>query len=580
MAKKEIHYEVFRRQGAKGGWTLHDVATLREKALAMAADLMASEKATGVKVVKETYDADTGDYLSLKIFEDGHTKLKVEPAAEDMPHALPCFKPDDLYSYHARATLTRLLRDFLARHKITVTELIHRADCLETLEATGTTYQHAVQKIAVAQAASTSTPVQQIIKTLNELATKAINRVYRDARRNYFPAVNPGGFGALAERLANESDGAYVFNGAVALHLAPLKGWNEKLLALLAVMAEAPEDGAGRTLLLGTVDTLIAEILGGSAALHELIGDNDNLGQALMVLVGLFLGNPPEGEGAREGLIALAEQFGADGLPSARTAVANRIIAELKSTRRLCPASLIEEMTVLRRIANNLVLGDPRYLSHENLIAAFTLRSRRLIAHESIGECLAEAATPDLKVERLLQIEENIIGTENKRNLGAFLQQVISSPAFQDHFISSAMPVMMRLKRLAELQARVRRSNFQENQRSDFADLLDRVANEVEQRGKVLKSLQENMPGPVESALAILKLCANNVLTEGRLAAKARDMVLFTLGQPGFLAGYLAQARSSAGAESIDSERAIADLVQMLGRAGISREAGLKSIAA
>src|SRR5271165_1922567 len=100
----------------------------------MAGDLMASEKATGVKVVKETYDNDTGDYLSLKIFEDGHTKMKVDPAAEDVPEVLPCFKPDDLYSYHARATLTRLLRDFLARQKLTVTELIHRADSLELLE--------------------------------------------------------------------------------------------------------------------------------------------------------------------------------------------------------------------------------------------------------------------------------------------------------------------------------------------------------------------------------------------------------------------------------------------------------------
>ena len=45
---------------------------------------------------------------------------------------------------------------------------------LEKLEATGTLYQHAIQKIAVAQAASTTTPVQQIIKSLNELTTQAL----------------------------------------------------------------------------------------------------------------------------------------------------------------------------------------------------------------------------------------------------------------------------------------------------------------------------------------------------------------------------------------------------------------------
>ena len=149
---REIHYEIFRRVGARGGWTLHEVASSRDGAIATARELMASEKATGVKVVKETYNEETGDFLTLKIFEDGHNEAKADPAQKDAPAALPCFKPEDLYSYHARATMSRLLADFLSRNRITITELIHRADLLEKLEATGTLYQHAIQKIAVPEA--------------------------------------------------------------------------------------------------------------------------------------------------------------------------------------------------------------------------------------------------------------------------------------------------------------------------------------------------------------------------------------------------------------------------------------------
>ena len=82
---------------------MHEVTSTRELAITMAQELMAAEKATGVKVIKETYNDDTGDYLTLKIFEEGHNQVKVQVAQEDAPHALPCFKPDDLYSYHARA---------------------------------------------------------------------------------------------------------------------------------------------------------------------------------------------------------------------------------------------------------------------------------------------------------------------------------------------------------------------------------------------------------------------------------------------------------------------------------------------
>ena len=574
---QEIHYEIYRRQGSKGGWLLHDVATDRENAISMAESLMADQRATGVKVVKETYNGDTGDYLSLKIFEDGHTKLKTKAAAEDVPHALPCFKPDDLFSYHARATMARLLGDFLARQKLTVTELIHRADALERLEATGTLFQHCVQKIAVAQASSTTTSVQQIIKNLHELTSKAIARIYRDTRRKYFPVAKAGEFGALAEKLAAESDGLYLLNGALAHHLGEAKNWNGKLLSLLAIMRELPNEGPGRTLLMGAVDTLVAEILNGAAALHELIGETENLGAALLVLVDLFLGQLPEDRTKHEGLTLLARHFNADKLPDARAAVARRISAELRSVRRLCPVSLVSELKILRSIANKLVLGEGKYLSHEDIIATFTLRSRRLVANESVAEHLAEAAAPDDKLERLLLIEENIVGVENKRQLACFAMPILTSASFESHFIAAKTPPLARLRRLAELQARTRRSGFQDKERADICEILDKIAVAVETHSKILTSI-EKIPNPVDRVVAALRLCVEGIVTEGRLSAKARAIVIASLGVPGFLTGYVAHV--SQGAQRSTAEAAMGELLQTLEKAGITAETGLRSIAA
>src|SRR6185295_10004346 len=152
------------------------------------------------------------------------------------------FKPEDLYSYHARATMSRLLTDHLARNKITITELIHRADMLEKLEATGTLYQHAIQKVAVAQAASTTTGVQQIVKSLNELVTQATQKVFRDQRKGLFPNPRPDQFAELARTLASQGDGAYIFNAALANHLKDAKGWDDKVQLLLTVMESAPTE--------------------------------------------------------------------------------------------------------------------------------------------------------------------------------------------------------------------------------------------------------------------------------------------------------------------------------------------------
>ncbi|MEI9885471.1 MAG: hypothetical protein WDN08_03065 [Rhizomicrobium sp.] len=571
---QSIHYEIFSRVGAKGGWKMLDVRTDRESALQYAQGLMAEEKATGVKVVKETYNEETGDFLTLKIFEDGHNQVKTAPAQEDVPHALPCFKPEDLYSYHARATMTRLLSEYLSRNKITITELIHRADMLERLEATGTLLQHAIQKVAVAQAASTTTPVQQIVKSLNELTTKAFHRVYRDARNKAFPAVATGGFGALAIRLADQTDGLYLLNGAIAQYLRDARNWDEKVFRLLGMTKEAPAEGRGRQLLLTAIDSLIAEVLAGSAALHELIGANESLGEALTCLVQLFLGREPANGEGRDGLLALTQRFAVDDLPEARTAIANRIMAEFKSSKRLCPTSLDDEFKTLRAIANRVVLGIGKYLSHEDLIGAFTLRSKRLVTHETLGEYMAGAASPDEKLERLLFVEENIIGVENKRQLATFVMPILTAASFETHFATGKAPVLARLQRLAQLQARVRRSGFQENQRGEMSDLLDKLASDLEARAKIFDAVDAKSGGPVEKATTILKLCTGGVLTEGRLSVRARQLVLGYLGRPGFLTGYMA-----AGATR-DADAAMAELMQTLGKAGITAETGLRNIAA
>ena len=579
---REIHYEIFRRIGARGSWKLQEVAASRELAIAMARELMATEKATGVKVVKETYNDETGDYLTLKIYEDGHNQMNLAPAQEDAPPSLPCFKPDDLYSYHARATMRRLLTDFLARNKITITELIHRADMLEKLEATGTLYQHAIQKIAVAQASSTVTPVQQIIKSLNELTTQAFHRVYRDQRKGLFPSPHPHQFSELAVKLAQQGNASYVFNGALARHLKDSNGWDDKVLRLITIMESAPQEEAARKLVLSSIDAMLAECLNGSAALHELLGHAENLGDALNNLVTLFLGRTPDDGPSGMGLAALANHFAADTLPEARTAIANRIIAEFKSNKRLCPEFIVDELKTLRAIANRIVMGVGKYLSHEDLIAAFTLRSQRLVTQEALGEYITEAA-PDEKIERILFVEENIIGSENKRRLSAFVMPILTSAAFENHFQNPKVPLLQRLQRLAQLQARMRRSGFIDVTREEIAAKMDLLAVQMEARGRLFDSIEARNTPAVEKVQTLLKLATGGIFTEGMLSARARELILAHLSRTGFLTSYMtAQAREAQARDAVvpDSETMMAELMETLSKAGITAETGLKNIAA
>jgi len=569
---QQIHYEIFRRRGASGSWNLVEARDRREDALKFAESLIANDT-IAIKVVKETYTEETGDYLSLTIFEHGDKKTKSKAASEDLP-ASPCFRPDDLYSYHARKTIASLIPDFLARHKVTVIELGHRPDLLERLEATGTLLQHAIQRVAVAQAAAGENQLAKIIRSLHDLTTQTMHRVYRDAEKKRFAAVAPGGFLALAEKLAAVPDGQYLLNGSLAHYLRDTKGWDEKVSRLLLLIEEAVGETPGAKLLFLCIDNLISEVLNGSAGLRELIGAKENNGSAVMALVKLFLGREPDETEGREGLIALTKQFKADNLATARIAIAQRILAEIKSFKRLCPESVENEFKMLRQIANLVVTGIGKYLSHEDLISAFVLRSQRLITAEALAPYLSGVA-PDVKLERILFVEENIIGVENKRRLADYVTPVITGSNFETHFQDAKTPPLQRLQQLCALQARVQRSGFQEKQRGEICDVLDKVAANVETKARLFDSIERKSGSHIDKAMTLLRLVNANAITTPRLSAKVRHLIMGYLGQPGFLTGYIGQT-----AQNGDHAAAMASLMENLAKAGIAPEVGLKAIAA
>jgi hypothetical protein len=471
------------------------------------------------------------------------------------------------------------MAEWLGRHKLTPTEFIHTAAALEKFEATGTVFQHAIQKVAVAQASEAESSVAQIVKSLNELCTIAMKRVFKDERRGAFPTLEGGQFGPLAENLAANPEGRYVLNGALAKYLARAASWDAKLRSVLILMAELPATEPARALLLNAIDVLVSEILAGAAALADLLGQNPDLGHALMNLVELFLGDEVHvGEGGGQGINELARFFARDELPYARQSIASRIITELKGMKRLCPSSIDEEFKMLRRLGNKLVRGQGKYLSHEDLMTAFQERSKRLVTHEPLLQFMQNAKTPDERLERLLTVEENIVGAENKRTLSTFVLPIISSNSFEAELYAGS-PTRMRLRRVAELQERVLRSGFQDVQKNQIASALDKVAQRIDERSRFLASIETRVANPNERMDMIFKLCTAGVFTQGALMTKARQLLMGCLAKPSFLVSYIAQLEQVRSG-GVTQDEALTELASQLEKIGIAQADAMRALAA
>ena len=300
-----------------------------------------------------------------------------------------------------------------------------------------------------------------------------------------------------------------------------------------------------------------------------------------MNLVELFLGDEVHvAEGGGQGINELARFFAKDELPNARQSIATRIITELKGMKRLCPKSIDEEFKILRRLGNQLVRGQGKYLSHEDLIAAFQERSKRLVTDEPLLQFMQNAKTSDERLERLLVVEENIVGAENKRTLSSFMVPMIISNGFENQLCSGA-PIPQRLRRVAELQERVLRSGFQDVQKNQIAVALDTVAQRIDERSRFLASIEAKTTDPIDRVETLLKLCSAGVFTQGDLMMKARRLLMGCLTKPGFLSTYIAhlECQRSSGS-SVDRDQVLANLATQLEKIGIAQEDAIRALAA
>ncbi len=530
------------------GWALQEVYTDRGKALNAAKYALLQKTFSGAKVVKETCNPATGEYLPITVFEEGGPKVvkhKRQLRPEDV--RLPCTAPSDLYGPEARAAISRVLDDTLKSEGLTTMELLHRADALQSLQSRGTVMQHAVQKWAVTQASAENLPVTEIIKQLNDLISRAMARVFTEDRAGSCPKDAEGNLGRAWQAARAAPEPNYVINGVIARTLSKVSGCSKKLPLLLSLMDHLPGDEAGRAVCLASIDDFAAEMVSGRASLADFLGAQPDLGAALTLMVDLFLGSADNPDIAgRPGLKQLAGFFAGDGLPCSRKAIVTRVLQELNGIKRLSPDDINREVTLTRNLAKRMVLCQGPMVSLEDIVAAFETRSVRLTALEMAEEYMAAAATPDARIEALLDLEDNIIGNASKARLVNYILPILTGPKMERRFLDADEPLLRRLGCLAALQGRVLASGFSETEKDQVVEAFDALSSRVEEEGQLFQSISRRAVSGAEKALTMLRLLDAKVLTEGVCATRASRHILQWMRDPDF-ASELAEVKFSPG---------------------------------
>ncbi|MGA9658448.1 MAG: hypothetical protein WBQ60_05065 [Asticcacaulis sp.] len=505
MSRRPVHYELFSRRIPQGSWVLEMASEDRQAVLQNAEDLLQSGRAA-VRVCKETFDAETGEFNSLTLFEKGSSAptkpIKAAPDTDTI-----CTSPQDLYTPLAREKMARLLEDWLKKQHVTPFELLHRPDLVERLES-GSEILHAVQKLSVPESHETGQSLHELMRRWSALFEKACTRLIADGRKGLFAPVTPDTLISRIDQLKDHPERAYVLGGGLAAALTGTKQSAAKLECLLKfALVLRDQMNPSRLWAMPVLEAPVIEIFNARTGLSELLGREADLGDSMAVMTRLVVDEEVEQMSrydARigqlipplQGNLAHYHSLIKSGLMSdLGYHITTRLMQELKGPLRLKPNDPEAEIEILRALALCMSVAGRDEGQREDITEAFNIRSKKLVTSEFVTSLLAKAKTPAEEVSLLIWLCENMVGTHNKRQAARWLKQIVAADAFERHMRDNSLSVAQRLLSLAKMQARIHKADLVDQDGDELSQKMGQVGHQIATDARILAHiLRGNAP--------------------------------------------------------------------------------------
>ena len=488
-------------------------------------------------ILSEILDPDTGIYASIAILTRGDIQpLKPKTHILEEEAGLLCVTPSDLYTIHARERIARLLDGWLKRERSTAFELLHRADLIERLDASGMEIQHCLQRLSVPEAQARKCSVHEVMRRYQKLVDEAISRVTSAHRRHLFPIVASSNFASAVEIALVSAEPAFVLGGSAAAVMAGGLSWVDKIGLLLDMAESAPTEGPGRLLAFRVLEQPLSEILGSRGGLAALVGEaSPDMGSGLALMtrlvapetVAIMIQKDPslnhEFPPIDVALNRLAHWLGDPAFDSVRTSFARRILAELNSTRRLHPTDPGGEIRTMRALARVLVMAGSKVVGPEEVQAAFIERSKSLLNSNFVQIYLEQAGGGPLgEAQALMRLGENVVGGVNKRAAAKWLKTTIGALRFERVLFTGSESPAWKLAHLAELEHALRRVGLAEEDRVEVAVRIGEVAGMIEADAKLIAAIARAPASAAHRLMLLLKLVSGETAPLGPVTARAR----------------------------------------------------------
>jgi hypothetical protein len=519
-------------------WVLEDTRETETIARQVAKTILNKPKVGGIRIVK-TWKRGDGQITESTVHEE--MRAASEPLVTIVPiESAPfCAKLDECYKFESRLTVGRLLRKYVEQVFLTPTELMHNFKALKKFQEADTLYPSAVDRVASIQAKAANVDSRARRDELFRFVTQATDRARRVEEKGGLPELKGKDFSAAYAKVKSSSPADEACYNALVVLSRDLVGYRDWLAKLARIAELINPDGDEEVLAL--FDKVMADLVGIPAAFQDMLGQQSNLGQALMAIITLYDTGRTTGKTDAEEQIAKIGPLIASGkLKETRISLVERLVRQLGSSQPLSKNDPTRERDMVKEVVTKLFRADG-ILGGPDAAAAMTKRFVYLqegggltALKNSVGGVvgsikelldrilyLLELAKSELAKDLGEAIADNLRKLIEVRDIGALVPEA-----------KDATAKMLGVKKIFEtLRAD---TGLPSEERVRLLARLDTLLAEFIQREGIIEKL-DNPSAPLrDRAMRLVEFCGSGVLPDGRALRTARERVVTHLRQPNF----------------------------------------------
>ena len=541
-------------------WQIDATVTKKVEAEEVANQMLSEPGVTGVRIVldhvliaKSIDQLEDEDIIFEKLKEAGQEKIFIN----DIDEAPDCNTAQDLLSTASRKTINRLFRRYLDKNNITAIEVLHNSKELKRVEDADALVPSAIGKVAKLQADPEASNANERRDTLYEFV-RTITENARKAEEKSLPKIDPTNFDqsiATIDGISKDDDFEFLLNTAITKQLIDIRDWWGKLVQSIELGESAQDPRA-----LAAIDRFIADILMNNSVVQDLLGDQTDLGSAIIKMLDLSSGSLKLGniEDMQSGSIEetkarLNQLLSSADLAESREILTERVSQQIGGSTSLSKTGEEGERERFDAILDRLIVADGVRGGAE-LAQAILERQTRIInkggltgLKEAVTTLFSQLNSPARKIAFLLSLRKSKKGIEQlSEHIAEQIEHLLLEPTSLNSMVDDTLPPNQKMQQVTASFHQIEKSDLDSSKKRQIMTKLDDLLFAYIEESKIIEKI-DNAQRPMHlRALMLVGMCQVEMLPKGRASEIPRNILTAHIKDPDFNNQLVAQVEDTA----------------------------------